>query len=91
MFEHSQRVDRQWKEEKFKREEERLAREERIKVESGEQPRLKRVKREYSQEVESNIMMQEHEDFSVKAEYEHPVYGDGDGDVDDEDEDGMRD
>jgi hypothetical protein len=35
LFEHIEKVDRQWREERFRREEERLAREERIKEESG--------------------------------------------------------
>jgi hypothetical protein len=87
LFEHIEKVDRQWREERFRREEERLAREERIKEESGGgQQRLKRVKREYSQEGEGCVKMEEDEDFSVKTEHEDAVYSD----LEDEDEDGMR-
>jgi hypothetical protein len=86
LFEHSERIDRKWREERCKREWERLAREERIREESGGEQRLKRVKREYSQEVESSVKMEEGEDFSVKAEHEDAVYSD----LEDEDEDGMR-
>jgi hypothetical protein len=91
LFEHSERIDRQWREERFRREEERLAREERVKEEriredNGGQQRLKRVKREDSREVGSSVKTEEDEDFSVKTEHEDAVYSD----LEDEDEDGMR-
>jgi hypothetical protein len=87
LFEHSEKVDKQWREERFRREEERLAREERIKEESGGgQQRLKRVKREYSQHGEGSVKMEEGEDFSVKTDHEDVVYID----LEDEYEDGMR-
>jgi hypothetical protein len=87
LFEHFERIDRQWRQERCKRERERLAREERIKEESGGGlQRLKRVKRGYSQEVKSSVKMEEDEDFFVKAEHEDAVYSD----LEDEDEDGMR-
>jgi hypothetical protein len=84
LFEHSKRVDREWREERFRRKSERLRREGNIKEESGGQQRLKRVKRQDSKEMEISVKMEEIEDFPVKAEHEDVTVL-----RDYEDEDGM--